>query len=220
MAIENKPGAKAAGKARAKGGHSSPLTVGFSGDEEQQPQPAIDNAAMHLHDGHPDIAKVQCARPVTKGGQSALTKTMHLLQEDEDLQSNSRAVQPETSVDCSTSVQVTKAPILPAAPSSPCKTELPAEHTGGNGQSGHVQDVPPPLLQNLPCAPSEDIHPSPIISNLDAPEPRHVDPCGAHNNHSYSSPALPNDDYHPSDALHGAYMYHEDLGQHAYARRP
>jgi hypothetical protein len=40
-AIENKPGAKAAGKARAKGGRSSPLTVGFSGDEEQQPQPAI-----------------------------------------------------------------------------------------------------------------------------------------------------------------------------------
>lgn len=162
---------------------------------------------------------------------------MRLLQEDEDSQSNSRAVQPETSVDCSTSVQVTEAPILPAVPSSPRKTELPAEHTGGNGQSGHVQDVPPPLPQNLPRAPSDDIRPSPVISNLDAPEPRRVDPRGAHNNHSRephdtrylhgdlrthrdSSPALPDDDYHPSDAPRGAYMYHEDLGRHAYARRP
>ncbi|KAG1803028.1 uncharacterized protein BJ212DRAFT_1487250 [Suillus subaureus] len=157
MAIENKPSAQATGKAHAKGGHSSPLTVGFSGDEEQQSQPAIDNAAMHLCDGPPDIVK---------GGQPALTKTMRLLQEDEDSQNNSRAVQPETLVDHLTSVQVTEAPILLAVPSSPCKTELPAKHTGGNGQSGHVQDVPPPLLQNLTCAPSEDICPGPPFLTL------------------------------------------------------
>ncbi|KAG2123494.1 hypothetical protein BD769DRAFT_1669947 [Suillus cothurnatus] len=103
---------------------------------------------------------------------------MCLLQEDEDSQNNSRAVQPETSVNHLTSVQVTEAPILPAVPSSPHKTELPAEHTGGDGQSGHVQDVPPPLPQNLPCAPSEDNCPNPTISNLVAPESHCVDPRG------------------------------------------
>ncbi|KAG0697345.1 hypothetical protein DFH29DRAFT_1003814 [Suillus ampliporus] len=135
--IGNKPSAKAAGKVHAKGGHSSPLTVGSSGDEQQQP-PAIDNAAMCICDGPPDVTKVQRARPVAKGSQPLLTKAMHLLQEDEDLQNNRRAMRPEASVDRPPSAQVAEVFILPVAPSSPHNSDHPAELTEDNGQS-----VPP-----------------------------------------------------------------------------
>ncbi|KAG2352003.1 hypothetical protein BDR07DRAFT_1499595 [Suillus spraguei] len=215
MAIEKKPSAKAA--------------VGFSGDKEQQPPPAIDNAAMCIR-GSPDVPKV------AKGSQAPLTKVMHLLQEDEDSQNHCGAMHPETSVDCPTPAQVTEAPIHPVEPSSPRKPEHSVECTEGNQQSVHDQDVPPPLPRNPSRASSGNTRPSPVISSPKAPELRHADPYEAHNNHSHkprnnrylhgdlrphqdNSPALHDHHHHPSDEPCGAYTYHKDLGWHAYARR-
>ncbi|KAG1841475.1 hypothetical protein C8R48DRAFT_781381 [Suillus tomentosus] len=185
---KNKPSAKAAGKAHAKGGHSSPLTMGFLGDEKQQPPPTIDNAAACIHNGPPDVAKVRCTCPVAKRSQPPLTKAMCLLQEDEHLQNNGGVMYPETSVDRPTSAQVTETPILLVVLSSTHNLEHPAKHTEGNGQSACVQDVPPPLPQNPPHALSEDTHPSPAISSHDALESHHAVPHRAHNNHSHEPP--------------------------------
>ncbi|KAG0697341.1 hypothetical protein DFH29DRAFT_878752 [Suillus ampliporus] len=147
--IGNKPSAKAAGKVHAKGGHLSPLTVGSSGDKQQQP-PAIDNAAMCIRDEPPDVTKVRRAHPVAKGSQPLLTKAMYLLQEDEDSQNNCRAMCPEASVDHPPSAQVMEASILPVAPSSPHNSDHPAELTEDNGQSV--------ILPPLPSKSTRDSH--------------------------------------------------------------
>ncbi|KAG0708406.1 hypothetical protein DFH29DRAFT_994247 [Suillus ampliporus] len=140
--IGNKPSVKAAGK---------------------QP-PAI---AMCIHDGPPDVTKVRHAHPVAKGSQPLLTKAMHLLQEDEDLQNNHRAMCPETSVDRSPSAQVTEASILPVVPSSPHNSDHPVELTEDNGQSSIKGPSDLPILnthielqtqsvQDLPSSPATE----------------------------------------------------------------
>lgn len=166
-----------------------------------------DNTTKHIHNGPPNVQKGICysymlkhtntspvphAHPVPKGRQPILTKSIHLLQKDEDLRNNNGAVHPKTSADHPSSAQVTETPTLPAVLSPTHGSDHPAELAPDDGQSVLVPDAPLPLPQNL-LQSSSDICLSLSLSGHNVLDSHHADSRRADNTHS----CKPHDNWHP-----------------------